>query len=580
MMFGPGLAGKSTVVKAVRIIYSGKPFEEFIADQRDLVAKLIRKNIVESVNVLCEQAEKLFPAEFAALIKDLQLNLISRKALSVDFTSKQAKIIQALWNSELGQKVWSQREEYEIHDNTIKYLPKCDVVSKDDYSPTQEDYLLAREETKLLTRCTVELPKKDGKESLLEIMDCGGQTNHQEIYKGNPLFKEFSQEACLLFLVIPVGDLLDERRTACVTKGLRILQSLLSTNAKDRNKEADFKRKVVVVFLNKMDKLNAAVDKMGASPLLEYWHNAALNNLGSKEADLINAINSSRRDVGGVEDYFNKVVNFIIKQHRPTSNDAATLIKSTTATKTQDSSVFQNIIDRSIDLALFTIIQDVGAVDEEMNMAAQTGLSSGDIELENLRNKLKPNLEECYKRFDIERSGLSSVQLKLALSNLRQSLDASECLDVQSAEVRDWINKVEESKSRVDFSFFLTKVSNLFHNARRNKIESSLKLVFDEFNVDTNCCCGGLMGLNGKQVSSALTKLGQPFDSPRVKQWLQELDESDRRLDFDTFLEDYMGLFPKDGDESLLSRSPVMNPMKRRSSNFSFADQYAQKENC
>ena len=484
-MFGPGAAGKSTVVKSTRIAFSDKSFDEFIREDASEVTRLIKKNIVESVLVLHEQAKKLYPIEYENLIKQMGLhkatkrpliNLILKDALDINFSSTKADLILSFWKSDIIQKVWNDhRSEFYIHDNTSEFISKCDKVIRDDYKPTKADFLKYRQETHDLEEFTLEMltvNKRKKKIKILEmltgnkrkkkikILDCGGQTNHQEVYKSKQVFRDYADNSELLFVVIPVGDLESEERTGCVTQGFQILCSLLKTANEDVRVDDDFicfgrkwwtdrnvrrtinlSRQAVVVFLNKKDLLDEAIKRTGEENLVNNWYKAATANLDSSNRPpeevsfLRDAISKSRNaNPSDVAKFFFDIAQHLAESRREAisiteagrvESAAAVVAFHSTATDTNDSSLMKWIIEKASGLVLaLSLLEDLGvSMDVSGDPATLYGSDSQSVELVlEIYETLKTKEQSPEERIDLLDS-ISSNVVKNYLLPLKMDLN-------------------------------------------------------------------------------------------------------------------------------------------------------------
>ena len=363
MFYGPGGSGKSTIGKCLRLLFAAEegvsdPERNYAAlikfqEDKEIVVRLIRRNIVEAAAVLCKQANALYPTEYEVQFERLGLGLITGKneMKAGSFLSDQANVLLAFWGSELGQKVWARRLEFDIHDNASLFIPICNKTCNSGWSPSLDEYLSTREETVILTKYTVELPSEGRKKRSLEILDVGGQASHVEVYRGDPLYNEFLQRAGLLFVVIAVGDLETERENGLVTEGFRVLSKVLAEgNKKDGQGviwgDSNFNKKIVVGYLNKQDKLKEAIERAqerGDVPgLLENWRIAALSRMTEDESvlrDAISKANSAVTDLEGAQKFFMGIAEYLSKIHRPLTPRPVPKFPKSLTWKEQDAKV-------------------------------------------------------------------------------------------------------------------------------------------------------------------------------------------------------------------------------------------------
>ena len=449
MMFGPGDAGKSTVVRSTRIAFSSKNFDEFIRTEASEVKRLVKKNIVESVLVLHEQAKKLYPKEYYNLIEQMGehkftkrplMNLILKGALDVNISPMKADIILSFWNSDLIQKVWNEhRSEFYIHDNTAEFISRCKEIIGDDYKPTQGDFLKYRQETHELEEFTLEmLTGKKKEKKKIKILDCGGQTNHQEVYKSKQVFRDYANQSTVLFVVIPVGDLETEERTGCVTQGFQILCSLLKTSnqavvvddekscfgfkwtSRNNTSFINLNRQAIVVFLNKKDVLDKAIEKSGHEKLVNNWFKAAIANLDSsdqpqEEVSMLRKAICESKDANPLNAalFFFNIVQRLAKTRERMSiaaggqfeSAAAVVASHSTATDTNDCYIMKWIMETSLEAFTCSMVDDLGFYYGEKKEDGVSHYDSKSVELvleiyEGLKKSVC-DTEERARLFDI-----------------------------------------------------------------------------------------------------------------------------------------------------------------------------------
>jgi len=322
MMFGPGNAGKTTLVKALRLALCKSPV--FRDDELTHFHNVAIANVIESAAILTKQAEKLYPEEYNELKKRLvDLDSIKQEGSAV-ITIKRATTIEAFWESELCRKVWDRRLEFDVHlnDNTKHFLPISSKIRDENYTLSNVDILMVREETKLLSQ--YELKTSQSSLGTISILDRGGQENHQKEYelKNSKLFRKYADDAHFLFVVVPIGDLFEEEKNGSIVKGLRILNSLLETSAKindindmtwcpcfQGHEYANFKNKGILVILNKQDKLPTE----GVEKHLSNWVQAAKSR--SDCDPWLRKILEEEAPEAQPTEFYKKLIERVKKQH-------------------------------------------------------------------------------------------------------------------------------------------------------------------------------------------------------------------------------------------------------------------------
>jgi len=339
-LLGPGAAGKSTLVKCVRMAMAedqGTPctFEEGEKEHKRLA---MEKNAIESILRLCERARALFPE--LSNVKELKdkMDKLTGKKNWTRITTDQAELIVELWGEQVIKDTWEQRHTFLINSNTSYLLPKvCDFI-KGGYVVTDEDILQAREETKrgeefiirlkdaemsdCTTCCTGKMHKVP---CSLNILDMGGQDYHKEANEKTSIFHEYKAQASIIFLVVPLGDLRQQLKPG-VTEALLLLDNELGDKG---NSNRNF-----VVFLNKFDLFQDAIKAAGKGAM-QGWlasaksaartqKNEELAKLFAEQEASLAALNVGEGDAAAsnCRKWFQDcIVNKIVSRHRRVDKD-------------------------------------------------------------------------------------------------------------------------------------------------------------------------------------------------------------------------------------------------------------------
>ena len=291
-LMGPGGSGKSTLTKCIRMAMAELRGSPFSFDEREKKHKklVMESNAIESTLILCARARALFPSECAAE-PDLaaKMDKLSGQPAWTRITRAEAEMISALWNSKLIQDTWAQRQNFTINSNTAYLLSKVlEFGGKDGYAVTAQDVLETREETKLGEEFQIEMPtelildcggcctgKRRPQDQRLCILDVGGQQYHQRANEASPIYREYTRNASIIFVVVPLGDVAQRVSEsgggggggdggggggggvvgAGLADALLLLDGCLCAPGNEHRN--------VVVFLNKLDLFEAAVGGSG-----------------------------------------------------------------------------------------------------------------------------------------------------------------------------------------------------------------------------------------------------------------------------------------------------------------------------
>jgi hypothetical protein len=209
-----------------------------------------------------------------------------------------------------------------------------------------------------------------------------------------------------------VGDLETEERTGCVTQGFQVLCSLLKTANQDvlvvdkgyclccckTRHTLNLNGQTIVVFLNKKDLLDKAIEKSGHEKLVNNWFKAAIANLDSsdrpqEEVSLLREAICRSKDAypSNAALFFFDIVQRLAKSRlenktineRGQVQSAASVIPFySTATDTNESSVLKWIIEASSSIGFRTshAVGDFGIMGN-IDAVADSGLDSQSIEL-------------------------------------------------------------------------------------------------------------------------------------------------------------------------------------------------------
>jgi GTPase SAR1 family protein len=346
MMFGPGNAGKTTLVKALRLGLCTAP--AFSPEELTHFRNVAIANIIESTTILLGQANIMDPIVhmdpmYIELKESLNKETLDLKEIIEDnweiITQRQAYIIETFWKSKFCANLWKRKREFNVHmnDNTSHFLPRASMICDRTKMLSNADILMVREETKLLSQ--YELKTSSSFLGTISILDQGGQENHQEEYerKDSKLFQKYVDGSDFLFVVIPIGDLLEEEKSGSIVKGLRLLNSLLETSSKVNKPSlslcpsevlyATFKTTGIVVILNKVDKLTVVTDGD-----LSDWLRVAKSR---KDCDpwlkgVLESHENEKELKGGAATFFFNVVESVQKLHSEYTGQLVVLSDSLT----------------------------------------------------------------------------------------------------------------------------------------------------------------------------------------------------------------------------------------------------------
>ncbi|KAJ6005013.1 hypothetical protein N7540_012812 [Penicillium herquei] len=242
LLLGAGESGKSTIIKQMRIIHSrGFPEEE-----RHQTRAVIYSNIVIAFKVLLDimNAENIdFQNEKTRAMGDLldktEPDVGSDDAFS-DFKIRDA--MRAMWLDTGVQKAVARGHEFALHDNLSYFYESLDRIFTPGWLPDNQDMLQARLRTTGITETLFELGQMN-----FRMMDVGGQRSERKTW-----IHCFEGVQCLLFMVALSGYdqcLVEDQNANQMHEAMMLFESLVNGEW--------FKRKPIILFLNKIDLFKA-----------------------------------------------------------------------------------------------------------------------------------------------------------------------------------------------------------------------------------------------------------------------------------------------------------------------------------
>ncbi|KAJ5728405.1 hypothetical protein N7493_004735 [Penicillium malachiteum] len=242
LLLGAGESGKSTIIKQMRIIHSrGFPEEE-----RHQTRAVIYSNIVIAFKVLLDimNAENIdFQNEKTRALGDL-LDKTEPDVGSDDAFSdlKIRDAMRAMWLDAGVQKAVARGHEFALHDNLSYFYESLDRIFAPGWLPDNQDMLQARLRTTGITETLFELGQMN-----FRMMDVGGQRSERKKW-----IHCFEGVQCLLFMVALSGYdqcLVEDQNANQMHEAMMLFESLVNGEW--------FKRKPIILFLNKIDLFKA-----------------------------------------------------------------------------------------------------------------------------------------------------------------------------------------------------------------------------------------------------------------------------------------------------------------------------------
>lgn len=179
LLLGTGESGKSTFIKQMRIIH-GQGYNE--QDQL-MHRKIIKKNIITSMQALCNAMEMLFisyeheinAVQHSKLVKSIEIDTSVLRGKSKQdaedlFTIPVAEAIISLWNDRGIKECYDRRREYQLTDSAKYFFDSLSSIIQPSYVPSLQDILRSRVPTEGILEYVFRLERVD-----FRLIDVGGQ---------------------------------------------------------------------------------------------------------------------------------------------------------------------------------------------------------------------------------------------------------------------------------------------------------------------------------------------------------------------------------------------------------------------
>ncbi|EEH48519.1 uncharacterized protein PADG_04598 [Paracoccidioides brasiliensis Pb18] len=253
LLLGAGESGKSTIIKQMRIIHAGG----FPEDERYQNRAVIYSNMVVAFKILLDimqteniefEFEKTKP--LAKLLDQTEPDVDTNEAFS-DLAVKDA--MSGMWLDRGVQKAVLRGHEFALHDNLQYYFKSLNRVFTPGWLPNNQDMLHSRLRTTGITETLFELGQIN-----FRMMDVGGQRSERKKW-----IHCFEGVQCLLFMVALSGYdqcLVEDQNANQMHEAMMLFESLVNGEW--------FKRKPVILFLNKIDLFK---DKVSISPVSKFF---------------------------------------------------------------------------------------------------------------------------------------------------------------------------------------------------------------------------------------------------------------------------------------------------------------------
>lgn len=269
LLLGAGESGKSTIVKQIKLIHQKK----LTPKELTVAGNSLHQNVVDCMKALLNARKNFGMYELDEEGKKTEEDLFEWDE-NQRLTTEMGKRILRLFNSEAIQKTYARRSEFWLLDSFSYYIKNLERFIEPDWTPTEEDAVMARIRTTgiVVTNLEekVEQENKDDPDKLLfQVVDVGGQRNERKKW-----IHCFDDVRCVLFIDNLAGynQVLFEDSTKN-----RMHESLELFNKVTYNKI--FENTPIFLFLNKKDLFEAMIKEVDMNVAFpEYKGGKDLNN--------------------------------------------------------------------------------------------------------------------------------------------------------------------------------------------------------------------------------------------------------------------------------------------------------------
>ncbi|XP_067096948.1 guanine nucleotide-binding protein G(t) subunit alpha-2 [Osmerus mordax] len=248
LMLGAGQAGKSTIVKQMKILHQGG----YTKEEKLMFRSIIYGNILQSALAIIRGMEML-GIEFgspSATDDGQKLHNLSDSIEEGSMPTELADIIKRLWKDPGVQASFERAVEYQLIDSASYYLAALDRITKPDYLPTEQDVLRSRVETTGINEEVFSC-----KEVHFRMFDVGGHRSERKKW-----IHCFEGVTCIIFCsAISAYDmvLVEDEEVNRLHESLHLFNSICNHRFFDATS--------IVLFLNKKDIFEEKIKKVHLS---------------------------------------------------------------------------------------------------------------------------------------------------------------------------------------------------------------------------------------------------------------------------------------------------------------------------
>jgi len=266
LLLGTGESGKSTIVKQMKIINNKEKgnVDEYLAQEGLNQKTIIRHNVLDSISTLLDAAET-FGYSYSgdkeiSAARDRLMALLQkpgwRENVNTEYTGQVAKDAYNVWKHSVTQDTVKRSGEFQFLDSAPYFLNKAEQIAGDDYSPSLDDVLRARQMTVIISTYEFEVQYKGSFK--FELIDVGGQRGERKKW-----IHYFEDVTAVLF-IISLSDynqvLYEDETTNRMQESERLFGQMLNMKFLEHTP--------FIVFFNKVDLFQ---EKLKVHPLTKAY---------------------------------------------------------------------------------------------------------------------------------------------------------------------------------------------------------------------------------------------------------------------------------------------------------------------
>lgn len=164
LLLGTGESGKTTLFKQMRINYMQDYQQNEMAEKKTVILKAFVNEFRPFMLALLQEYGTLGSEELDEVAKT------SYKEAHTPAFEEVSSFIRKVWQSDNARKLWKNKAKFQVTDNIEYFCNNIDRLSKENYVPTEEDFLMSRVVSVGIQEQTFEYRNVD-----ILVVDVGGQ---------------------------------------------------------------------------------------------------------------------------------------------------------------------------------------------------------------------------------------------------------------------------------------------------------------------------------------------------------------------------------------------------------------------